>query len=156
MRRSRRGLSAGWKHRSWPWASPPRVLAVTSRDGRWNRLGYLAAGLAAAWRPECIGFAFGLAALSELSRPRQAVAAAILVLVPIVAVALIRFSVFGSPAPLSALAKPSDPALGARYSLGAVVFSGIPVFAASWSGLRGLRGRCGAPSLVLCSRMWSP
>ncbi|WP_437682900.1 hypothetical protein [Sorangium sp. So ce131] len=43
---------------------------------------------------------------------------------PFVAVALIRLSVFGRPAPLAALAKAPDAALGARYALACFLLTG--------------------------------
>ncbi|AUX42969.1 hypothetical protein SOCE26_044090 [Sorangium cellulosum] len=53
-----------------------------------------------------------------------ALAAVALAGLPFVAVALIRLSVFGRPAPLAALAKAPDAALGARYALACFLLTG--------------------------------
>ncbi|HEY3234442.1 MAG TPA: hypothetical protein VGJ84_06980 [Polyangiaceae bacterium] len=95
----------------------------------------LAGGLAAAWRPELIAWASVLAAGSSLSESangagahRQRAAgvgvALLLSLGPLIMTSAVRQVLFGSPAPLSAVAKPSDFDHGLKYALGAMAFSG--------------------------------
>lgn len=89
--------------------------------------GALAAGLAAALRPELAPWAlvltFGLAWARRLSPARWALCV-LLALVPALAVAVVRELAFGRPAPLAVLAKPSDFEHGLRYTLGALALSG--------------------------------
>lgn len=89
--------------------------------------GALAAGLAGALRPELVPWAVVLCfALSWARRApawRRAVCV-LLALLPALAVAIFRELVFGRPAPLAVLAKPSDFEHGLRYTLGALALSG--------------------------------
>ena len=109
----------------------------------------LAAGLAAAWRPELIPWAAVLATGGAIARqtadreglPIRAITAALLMaLAPAIVVALVRTIVFGSPAPLAVLAKPADLRLGALYSLGTLVFTGVPVLLVAPRALRAVPG----------------
>lgn len=93
----------------------------------------LALGLSAALRPELLPWAVTLAGVRAVqdddtlsgSPPSLRVGLAVAAtLVPFVAVALFRQTVFGQAAPLALLAKPSDLAHGTRYALGALAFSG--------------------------------
>lgn len=109
----------------------------------------LAAGLAAAWRPELIPWAVTLAvgipwAEGDLApdgiRPGRIAAALAAVLGPILLVGGLRTGWFGSPTPLSLLAKPSDLAHGVYYAGAAGVWSGVPLLvAAPWGLLRATR-----------------
>jgi hypothetical protein len=89
--------------------------------------GALCAGLAAAWRPELVPWAVTLAlgrAITRRAPLRERLAALALALVPALAVAACRASVFGQAAPLGAIAKPSDVGHGLRYAFGALLLSG--------------------------------
>lgn len=89
--------------------------------------GALAAGLAAAWRPELIPWAIVVAPGTRLAlrAPRRAVVvAALLAVAPAIGVACARAALFGNPAPLAVFAKPSDLDHGLRYALGALAFTG--------------------------------
>ncbi len=107
-----------------------------------RRLAPLAAGLAAAWRPELIpwaaalalgtsfaslGGAHGVSSGAGGTAARTVARALGLALLPAVGVALLRTLVFGTPMPLAALAKPSDLEHGFRYSLAAFAFAGPPI-----------------------------
>jgi hypothetical protein len=89
--------------------------------------GALCAGLAAALRPELVPWAaalsFGLALARGASPGARALALA-LALLPALGVALLRWRLFGSPAPLGVLAKPSDLEHGLRYAFGATLLAG--------------------------------
>jgi hypothetical protein len=91
--------------------------------------GAFSLGLAAAWRPELVPFAFVLVvAQSRLRRDSTARTAARVALtaLPLLTVALIREACFGRVVPLSFYAKPSDFAHGLQYALGACAFTGLP------------------------------
>lgn len=91
--------------------------------------GALAAGLAAAWRPELIPWAIVIAPgmqLAERAGRRRVARAALLAIAPALAVAITRAAAFGHPAPLAVFAKPSDLEHGLRYALGALAFTGPP------------------------------
>ncbi len=106
----------------------------------------LAGGLAAGWRPELLPWAFTLAvgtawADGDLEpsapRPGRLAVAAALALAPAILVAALRTVWFGSPTPLSLLAKPSDLAHGAHYAAAAAIWTGAPLLvAAPWALLR--------------------
>ncbi len=89
----------------------------------------LFAGLAAAWRPELLPWAMVLAVgttLTKTRRPLPALGALGLAMAPALVVAIARQLAFGSPMPLAVLAKPSTLGDGARYALGALLFTAIP------------------------------
>ena len=89
----------------------------------------LALGLAAAWRPELVPFAWCLVALrlrAEHTPSSLAAAQGAFALLPALIVALLRNHYFGRCVPLSFYAKPSDFAHGLRYALGAAAFTGLP------------------------------
>lgn len=139
--------SAGWLGASvarrgvsiWPFA----LLAVVSPLGLWASagmetavvvalvtlatadgvLGLCCVGLAAAWRPELIPFAFVLSVgrCQSLTRIPRALALSV---GPAVAVAILRWACFGSPHPLAVVAKPSDFTHGFWYALEALLWSG--------------------------------
>lgn len=90
------------------------------------------AGLAAAWRPELLGWAVVLGLGRGLSAPTERRAsrlgsALLSVVGPFVMVALLRVVVFGQAAPLSAIAKPTELSQGISYALNALVWTGFPL-----------------------------
>jgi hypothetical protein len=96
-------------------------------ESRWSLLW---AGVAAALRPELLPWAATLAigsVLTRTKRPRPAVVALLAVTLPSLAVALVRLWAFGSVAPLSVLAKPSDLGHGLYYVLAALIHTGLPI-----------------------------
>ncbi|XXT24583.1 hypothetical protein WME94_23915 [Sorangium sp. So ce429] len=120
--------------------------------------GAACAGVAAALRPELLPFAL-VVALSTQAAPRRerereregggggeapprpawcrALAALALAGLPFVAVAAARLAVFGRAAPLAALAKAPDAALGARYALACFLLTGPAALVAplAWRAL---------------------
>jgi hypothetical protein len=92
-----------------------------------GRAAALCAGAAAAWRPElvpwAVALALGLAIARRAPLPERLWALA-LALLPALLVAVCRAALFGQPAPLGAIAKPSDVEHGLRYALGALLLSG--------------------------------
>jgi hypothetical protein len=112
----------------------------------------LAAGAAAAWRPELLVWAVVLTSGSALvsatsSRERiRALAGRLpLALGPALAIACLRHARFGAFAPLAVWAKPSDLAHGLFYSAGAFVGTGVPLLCVAPRCIARARGR----SLVL-------
>jgi hypothetical protein len=88
------------------------------------------AGLAASLRPEMAPWACVLAtgaAFAETRDPNRCLGAAAIALGPFVACALIRTLVWGRPAPLALLAKPSDLDHGLRYAGAACVVTLTPL-----------------------------
>jgi hypothetical protein len=115
------------------------ALAVTQHRGA-----PLAAGLAAALRPELVPWAavvsFGLAA-AERKGPRPIAVATLLAVAPPVVIGAIRFAVFGRAWPLAVLAKPSDLDHGVYYAVSALLQTGPPwLVVAPWA-LRRAGGR---------------
>ncbi|XXY49525.1 hypothetical protein WME91_00020 [Sorangium sp. So ce269] len=116
--------------------------------------GAACAGVAAALRPELLPFAL-VVALSTQAAPRReregggageapprpawgrALAALALAGLPFVAVVTTRLAVFGRAAPLAALAKAPDAALGARYALACFLLTGPAALVAplAWRAL---------------------
>jgi hypothetical protein len=90
--------------------------------------GAAAVGLAAAMRPELLPFALVLAGLgspgASVGPVGVRIGRAAVALAPFLIVVLIRLAVFGRPAPLSVLAKPSDSLLGAKYALACFLLTG--------------------------------
>jgi len=107
----------------------PLVTALATWALVAGRFTPLVAGFCAAWRPELIPWAATLACGMALVRRRRvdSVLFALLLtaLLPL-SVALVRQLVFGSPAPLSVLAKPPDFDHGLRYAIGGLLLSGPP------------------------------
>jgi hypothetical protein len=97
------------------------VFGVASKPG----FG-LCLGLAGAFRPELLPFAaaVGLGRAVENGGWRRLPGLLALTLGPAFLFALIRWFVFGSPVPLSSIAKPAELGSGIRYSLGALLLSG--------------------------------
>lgn len=112
-------------------------LASAPDAPRMRGLALLFASLVPAFRPEMAAWAFVLASgASLLDRPARdprallrAVAFGSLSLLPWVATFVLRAVVFGSPMPLSLLAKPSDLAHGLSYVAAAGLAALGPVFA---------------------------
>jgi hypothetical protein len=130
--------------------------------------GALAAGLAAAWRPELVPWSLALVVGRALaSRPPRArvVLALALSLGPAVAVAAVRFTVFGHPFPLALWAKPSDLEHGAFYVLAALLWTGAPLLVFAPLALPRVDGQTRAllvatavhcVALLLCGGDWMP
>ena len=119
-------------------ASRPRAAAVL-------------AGLAAAFRPEMAAWALVLAVLRAPRDARRVTERAILAaiaLAPFAACAIARVLVFGRPAPLAVMAKPSDIEHGAAYAIVAVVVTLAPIAACAPIALRRARGPAVAIALA--------
>jgi hypothetical protein len=105
------------------------LAAVAPPRPEWSVRGGLLAGLLAWLRPEMIAFAlvlgFGRAKLAR-SRASGALALALSAL-PWACVVLARTAFWGHPAPLAAVAKPSDLTHGAIYAVASVLLTGGPV-----------------------------
>ncbi|WP_437282540.1 hypothetical protein WME90_18770 [Sorangium sp. So ce375] len=116
------------------------ALAVALPELGGALAGAACAGAAAALRPELLPFAL-VVALSAQAAPRRdaaggepprpvrpawarALVALALAGLPFVAVAVTRLAIFGRAAPLAALAKAPDAALGARYALACFLLTG--------------------------------
>lgn len=108
-----------------PWVTLLAVVGLA--PSRWADL---ALGAAAAWRPELLPWAVATSVLRARGGEAGAVPmramlfAAALAVAPAATVAAIRWSVFGTPVPLAATAKPSDFAHGLRYVVGGLLLSG--------------------------------
>ena len=115
------------------------TLAVVLPRGLTSSLvGALFAGLVAWLRPEALPFALvlgagrghALARARPAHRRRAAYAQPLLLAAsPFVLVAVARVFLWGSPLPLSALAKPSDFTLGLKYALACALLTGGPIAA---------------------------
>lgn len=111
------------------------ALCTLASSARGPRTVAALAGVAAAFRPELAPWALTLscarAGLEAEGAPVSRVCAAALPsaisVTPFVVVAALRLALFGSPAPLSALAKPSDLTHGARYALAAAIVTAVPI-----------------------------
>lgn len=113
---------------------------------RQHWLGPLTVGAAIALRPELIPWGLAVSLLAPLpwstvvAPPgrRWALRAArvALVILPVIAVVTTRVVVFGSPAPLAVLAKPSDGSHGLTYVWGAIRLLGVPVLLLGWRAWR--------------------
>jgi hypothetical protein len=100
------------------------LLSLTLLSSRWA-IGF--ATLAAALRPELVPYAFVLAALRPAEGGRDRLLNVALALLGPLCVALVRAAVFGNPAPLAVLAKPSDLASGLFYLASGVLWLGLPI-----------------------------
>jgi hypothetical protein len=122
------------------------------------RLAALAAGAAAAWRPELLAWALVLATGSALlagtdarERSRELVLRLALALFPALVVAWVRKASFGSFAPLAMWAKPSDLAHGLFYAAGAFAGTGVPVFCVAPRAIARADGRTRVLLLALAT-----
>lgn len=98
-------------------------VALRCLDAAWS--GTLLVALAAGLRPELAPFALAVALAGRSGEGMgRKIARAALAAAPFVLVASIRLALFGRAAPLSALAKPPDVALGAKYALACFLVTG--------------------------------
>ena len=143
------------------------LAAVIPPRPAWSGLGGALAGASAWLRPEMIVHALvlcgGRARLADSTRAKCATWA--LGLGPWCLVALVRSIVWGRPAPLAILAKPSDLAHGLRYVLPALVLTGAPWVAMAPLGFRRLElwprvlvvaGFAHLLVVILCGGDWMP
>ncbi|MBX3185659.1 MAG: hypothetical protein KF819_01535 [Labilithrix sp.] len=88
------------------------------------------AGVCGAFRPEMVLWALvvGAGAAASAAKPKRWLLVALAV-GPFAACALVRLVVWGRPAPLAVLAKPSDFSHGATYALAACVVVSTPILA---------------------------
>jgi hypothetical protein len=105
------------------------AAAVVPARARWALLGGFLAGLLAWLRPEMIAYALvlGLGRARTAGSRRSAAAALGLAALPWVCVAALRTIVWGHPAPLGAVAKPSDLEHGVKYVLASLILTGGPI-----------------------------
>ncbi|WP_394826724.1 hypothetical protein [Pendulispora albinea] len=95
------------------------------------------AGCAAALRPEMapwaavLAFGAGWGSMARRRSMGRAVLHAAIALVPFASCAAVRVAVFGRPAPLAVLAKPSDVTYGALYAAVALMVAASPVLVLS-------------------------
>jgi hypothetical protein len=92
----------------------------------------LLAGLTAVFRPELVVWGLIIAcgaAVAHRRNPRSLISAAALAIAPFAACALVRLAVFGRPAPLALMAKPSDLSHGLVYAGAATVVVLTPLLA---------------------------
>jgi hypothetical protein len=112
------------------WASAgmetPLVLLLVALGLGRGTGALVAVGAAAALRPELIPYAVAVAAMGEAKSQRLRLLRLVVVLVLPLAVVALRVAVFGQPAPLAVLAKPSDFESGLRYAVGGTVLLGLP------------------------------
>jgi len=109
--------------------------AAWESDGGRARAGWVATvgvgalGVAVAWRPELVGFALGAGIQLERTRPGgfrtwTRFGRLLLVLLPPLGVAGLRWARFGSLLPLSLIAKEPDLGFGVRYLVGSLLLCG--------------------------------
>jgi hypothetical protein len=100
-----------------------------------------AVGACALFRPEMLAYAsvlaIGRARTVQGARRRALIAC--LAIGPWLAAAVLRALVWGRPAPLALLAKPSDLAHGAAYALPALLFAGAPFAVCAPRAIAGLK-----------------
>jgi hypothetical protein len=108
-------------------------LAAALPELGYGRAGALCAGACAALRPEMLPWAVVLGAASTFAPSKDASRAAswregavrvAMAAAPFALAALVRWSIFGRPAPLSILAKAPDVELGAKYALACFLLTG--------------------------------
>ncbi len=123
-----------------------------------GRRGAVAAGIAAALRPELIPWATVIAfgsAVARRERPLGALLALALALGPPLAAALTRSAIFGQAAPLASLAKPSDLEHGAVYALGAALGTGVLPLVCALRAYRRVDGQTRAVALSIATHWLS-
>ncbi len=136
------------------WASSGMETGLVTLLGalalRPSRAAPLAAGVAAALRPEMIPWACVLAAGTQVASgpaadtrlaPWRALKGLAAVAVPVGVVLGLRGLFFGAPTPLSLIAKPPDLAYGVRYLLTSLLWAGPFWFLVTRSGWPALEGR---------------
>jgi hypothetical protein len=107
-----------------PWILITATVALTG-----GLVGALAAGFAAAWRPELLPWAFVVTLAQGIvvrAPTRRTLQHSLVALAPSIVIAGLRFLIFSVPVPLSFFAKPSDLGSGFRYCLGALLGTGLP------------------------------
>ncbi|HEX4628017.1 MAG TPA: hypothetical protein VH137_04435, partial [Gemmatimonadales bacterium] len=107
--------------------------------GRRPRVTSVLAGLAASLRPEMAPWACVLAmgsSIASRSNVARTIANGAIALTPFVACAAVRAIVWGRPAPLAILAKPSDVAHGLAYAGAACVVTLVPLLVLAPIALR--------------------
>jgi hypothetical protein len=107
--------------------------------GHRPRMAAVVAGLAASLRPEMAPWACVLAvslSIAARSKVDQVAASGAIALVPFTLCALVRVAIWGHPAPLALLAKPSDALHGLAYAGAACVVTIVPVLLAAPLALR--------------------
>jgi hypothetical protein len=99
------------------------IIALVTFSTTRHRIGLIAAGAAAALRPELLPFAVVLAVgrAPSLQKAWRTVGVAV---VPALAVAAVRAHYFGSAYPLAAVAKPADLSFGLLYGAQTVLLGG--------------------------------
>jgi hypothetical protein len=115
------------------------AFASTPSRGSGGRTAALLAGLAASLRPEMAPWALGIGVAAAWAaetpparhRVRSLVLGGATALLPFAACALVRMIVFGRPAPLALLAKPSDPSHGLVYVAAASIAALSPILVVS-------------------------
>jgi hypothetical protein len=105
----------------------PLVTLLATATLLGGRRALVLASLAAALRPEMLPWALCLALAGPAPNPQRRVLHVLLALSGGLVVALLRTWLFGQPAPLAVLAKPSDFDHGLRYALGGTVLCGLPL-----------------------------
>lgn len=127
---------------------------------RW--CGPIAAGLAAALRPEltpwaatfalcgALPVASGVPDADRTRLPHRLQRLGVALLPPLVVIGL-RVLIFGEPAPLAVLAKPSDASHGVSYAWGAVRLMGFPVLLLGWRAWNGIGTTARAAALALAA-----
>lgn len=112
------------------------ALGVALRQLEHPRAGAGCAGLAAALRPELVPWALVIGAAPSPGRPigdRTLLARLVAAALPAGLCAAVRLVAFGKLVPLSVLAKPSSPELGARYALACFLLTGPVVLLAPFA-----------------------
>lgn len=147
-RRTVRFLPLAWIAVSAPlgaWASAGMetglVVAMATLALAQHRLAPLAAGLAAAWRPELLPWAMLLGvgtSLARSARPGPAIAGWALAVTPALGVGLARAVAFGTAMPLAVLAKPASLKDGLGYAVAAALWTGAPWLVVAPRALRTL------------------
>lgn len=133
-----------------------------------HRLAPLAAGLAAAWRPELLPWAMLLGigtALARERRPGPALAGLAMAVLPALGVAAVRLAAFGTAMPLAALAKPAGLDDGLRYAASGFLLTGLPLLVLAPRSLGalpphelalGVAALAHFPALALAGGDWMP
>ncbi len=120
------------------------ATAAALASGPWTTCAL--AGATALLRPEMVVWSLVLGL--GVGPTRRAIPRALLAIAPSVACAVLRAAVFGRPAPLAVLAKPSDLAHGIPYAAAAALVSLAPVVLLAPLAIARTRGRAAAIALA--------
>lgn len=115
------------------------TLSLSSSHVAAPLLGGVAAGLRPELVPWSVAMAFGRG-VARRDSPGKVAFALVLAVGPALIVALLRFLLFGHPAPLAVWAKPSDLTHGLFYVLGALIWTGAPMLVLAPVAVRKLDG----------------